>query len=165
MKRMIVGLSIVLLAAGLVATPALSGQSQATPPPQTHLGGKASAMLQLITPTSPVFIGERLAFIVYDRNGQAQPDFAVPRGSVLVVTDVMAYNCRGTPGRYVAGLYAPGVPRPTVSIYFDTTVDGETMQLHFTSGVVFSDLPEVEVSGLSVSDLCVEAFGYLVKDH
>jgi hypothetical protein len=140
---MTIGLSLVLLAAGLVTTPALSGQSQATPPSQTHLGGKASAMLHLITPTDPVFIGERLAFIVFDRSGQAQPDFEMPRGSVLVVTDILAYNCRGTPGRYVAGLYAPSSPRPTVSIYFDTTVDGETMQFHFTSGVVFSSLPEV----------------------
>ena len=165
MKRLIKGLSLALLAAGLVSTAAQSAQPLAAPPPQTHLGGKASAILQLITPTSPVFIGERLVFIVFDRDGAAQPDFELPRNSVLVVTDVMAYNCRGAPGRYVAGVFAPGSPRAKIPIYFDTTVDGETRLYHFASGVVFSALPEVEVSTLSVADLCVESFGYLVKNQ
>ena len=165
MKRVVIGLSLALLAAGLIPAAALSAQPMAAPQPQTHLGGKASAMLHLITPTSPVNIGERLGFIVYDRDGAAQPDFELPRNSVLVVTDVMAYNCRRVPGSYVAGVFAQGSPRSKIPIYFDTTVEGETKLYDFTSGVVFSALPEVEVSALSVSDLCVEAHAYLVRDQ
>lgn len=165
MKRTIFGLALALLIAGLGVTSAVAEQPRATPPPQTHLGGKASAMLHLITPTSPVFIGERLGMIVYGPDGVAQPDFEMPRNSVLVVTDLLTYNCRGISGRYVGGLMAPGSPRPKLPLYFDTAVDGETKQFHFTSGIVFSALPEVEVSTLSVADLCVEAHAYVVKDQ
>jgi hypothetical protein len=164
MKRFISILSSALLSAGLLLSPALFAQPPAAPSPITHLGGKASAMVHFVTQLSPVQIDDRVPFITRDPDGIGQP-FDVPRNSVVVVTDVLASNCVGTPGRYVAALQAAGSPNIKVPIYFDTAVDGEQKQIHLTSGVVFAETPEVSVSSISVDNFCIQAYGYLVKDR
>jgi hypothetical protein len=161
MKQNGLGFLPAALIIGLVLMLAPPAQAQAEPPPKTHLGGKASAMVHLVTPLSPVLKGETSTFIQLDPYGSPVPDFTLPEHSVLVVTDVVAFNCRLEAGRYVALLLAQGSPSPKVPIYFDTTVDGEEKHIRFTSGVVFGEVPEVTNSTLSVSDLCVTLYGYV----
>lgn len=164
MKRLVIGLSSLLLSAGLVASATLSAQPGIEQQLQGYLGGTASAMLHLITPSSPVLKEEQVAFVVLDSEGIVDRDFEMPRNSVIVVTDVVATNCRGDSGRYVAALKAAGSPSWKLPIYFNTEVDGEQKVLNLTSGIVFTEMPEVQVSVLSKNALCVEAYGYLARD-
>ena len=165
MKKIILACTLaVIVVVGMATMLIPSAQAQSEPAVKTHLGGKASAIVHLVTRVQPVIVGETSTFIELDRYGNASP-LTIPEHSVLVVTDIVATNCRGTSGEYIASLHAgEDSPNSMAKIYFNTNVEGEQKHIGFTSGVVFAEVPWVNVAEFSVSDLCVELYGYIVKD-
>ena len=152
---------VVVSAFGLACLLSVSTEAASRAASKTHLGTKASALIRMVTPTSPVVKGTTIEF--YEA-GTAGP-FVMPDKTVLVVTDVIASNCTTTAGSYVASIRVASSGSWKIPIYFNTNVDGEQKEIHFTSGVVLTGVPQARVETFSVANLFIELLGYLVKNQ
>lgn len=78
---------------------------------------------------------------------------------------MIVWNCRLVSGRYGGAVQQAGSGSTLIPLSYDTTVDGAQKEIHLLAGVVFRWEPELYASAGNPSDLCVQLYGYLVKDQ
>jgi len=151
-------LVLVAVAALCLGAGALAGLSAQA---KTHAGGKASGMLTFANTLS---VGEQAALARILPDGSTDT-FALPEGTVLVVTDVIAsLNGPAGAGTTRGGLVSPsgiGGVHPYYS--FDASQQSQTV-IALTSGSVWSVMPEAVNAGDSATAVFLEVHGYLAKD-
>jgi hypothetical protein len=143
----------------------LAAPTFAKPPAKTHLGAAAGDLVTLVTETSPTGPGVIAPVnFVLAADGAAAP-FAIPAGTVLVVTDALVTMPRSDApaGRYVAGICNTPCIFSRIPIQVDTGADGFQKTIAFSGGVVFSNLPQFETLADNPSDMSVRLYGYLAK--
>jgi hypothetical protein len=132
---------------------------------KTHVGAAASDLVSLVTETSPTISGliAPLAFAL-GADGTPTP-FAIPAGTVLVITDVTVTMPRrnAAAGRYVAAICNSPCVHSRIPIQVDTAVDGFQKTLAFSGGVVFANLPQFQTLAENPSDMSVCVYGYLAR--
>ena len=146
----------------LLAAPA----ALAKPPTKTHLGAAPSDVVTLITAVSPTQPGET-APLGYQLPPSGTPvPFALPPGTVLVVTDVSVTipSSAAPQGRYVAAICNTPCLFGRVDIQIDTSVDGFQKTIALTGGVVFGTLPQFFTLDDNPAATSVLVHGYLAKD-
>lgn len=129
---------------------------------KTHLGGRPSDMVTLFADVMP---GTTSALEQFGSDGNSLGNFTLPPKTALVITDlVVAVNLVGNPGQTRGGLInqaGSGDSRP----YFSFDTAQQTSQvLHFTTGVVWSQVPKAINAPDSSSRVFVNVYGYLVKN-
>jgi hypothetical protein len=134
-------------------------------PAKTHLGAAASDLVTLVTETSPTEPGA-VAPLAFALGAKGTPvPFAIPSGTVLVVTDVLVTMPRSNApaGRYVAGICNTPCVFSRIPIQVDTAADGFQKVIAFSGGVVFSTLPQFETLAGNPSDMSIWVYGYLAQ--
>jgi hypothetical protein len=154
-KKLLVAaaLAAVLIAAGTL--PKLTLQ------PKTHIGGKTSSLVSLFAAAGP---GETAALDRMMPDGSLGT-FALPAGSVLVVTDMLV-TTNGSPsaGLTRGGLdtgVLGGVSNPYYS--FDATKQAH-VEIHLTGGATWTTMPSLLTAADSSNSVFVQVYGYLATD-
>lgn len=155
MKRILASCLAALTLVAASASPSFSQQSK------THLGGKASSMVHLWANLAPDGIPQPFALV--SPEGTSMGTFAVPEGTVLIVTD-LTVGVNGPP--------APGVTRGGVLVgaysgpYFSVDFSKQAGQsIHLTGGAVYSLTPMGINSWDSANYVFMDVYGYLAKDQ
>src|SRR5262249_3389009 len=128
---------------------------------KTHVGGRASNLLTFFGSVSP---GEQDDLVRVMPDGTLHA-FELPKGSVLVVTDLIV-SVNGSPSAGVTrgGLINPsGFGNVYPSCSFDATQQPQ-VAIQLTGGAVWSVVPEVINADNSADPVFVEVHGYLAKD-
>ena len=148
---------------GLAAALALAFASDAgaqSAQAKTNVGGKPSGLVALGGNAAP---GQNNPLFVQSPDGTAGPEFELPPGTALVVTDLVAsLNGAGSAGLTRGGLTTP-TPQ-TIFPYFSfygATQGGDSE--HFTTGVLWTTTPTVLNFADSADAVFVHVTGYLVK--
>ena len=107
--------------------------------------------------------GEIVPLHVTEPDGSAGPEFVLPPGTALVVTDLVAnLNAAGPPSGLTRGGLTGGLEQTSRPFFaFYPATEGGDRQ-HLTTGVLWTTTPKLRNADDSGTAVFVDVYGYLV---